>query len=87
MAKNDKEEFTCMVGEKCLVSWCLGESAGPGTTKVDSIDEWLDLWLDTPEEHFARYDGNEQYVTRIGRLATELNLDPDNVGFVAYRTN
>jgi hypothetical protein len=58
MAENDPTEFTCMVGEQTLVSWALGQYGGPGSTQVTSLEGWLDLWLDTPEEHFARYDGN-----------------------------
>src|SRR6185369_7834653 len=56
MAENDPKEFTCMVGEETLVQWGLGRSAGPGSTSVCSLEEWLDLWLDTPEEEFASYD-------------------------------
>lgn len=63
MAENDPKEFTCMVGEETLVQWGLGRSAGPGSTHVRSLQEWLDLWLDTPEEQWASYDGNEISVT------------------------
>ena len=63
MADSDPKEFTCMVGEETLVAWALGKYAGPGSTRVKSLDEWLDLWLDTPEEHFASYDGDERTVT------------------------
>jgi hypothetical protein len=59
MAQNDPQEFTCMVGEDTLVKWALGQYAGPGYTQVRSLDEWLDLWLDIPEEHFAAYDSAE----------------------------
>lgn len=63
MAHNDPEEFTCMVGEATLIAWGLGRSAGPGSTAVNSLDEWLDLWLDTPEEHWGSYDSTECDVT------------------------
>jgi hypothetical protein len=59
MAYNDPKEFTCMVGEETLIQWGLGQWAGPGSTQVQSLQEWLDLWLSIPEEHFASYDGNE----------------------------
>ena len=81
MAEHDPAEFTCMVGESTLISWGLGRADGPGTTKVRSLSEWLDLWPNTPEEHFASYDGDEVRVVGFS--------DPDNeIGFrpaVAYR--
>lgn len=82
-AKGDPENFTCMVGEDTLVSWALGQPAGPGTTEVCSLDEWLDLWLHTPEEEWASYDNAERDVERVGRLVDELGFTPT----VAYRTN
>jgi len=63
MAQDDAEEFACVVGTDTLVQWGLGQSAGPGSTAVNSLDEWLDLWLITPEEHWASYDGVEIDVT------------------------
>lgn len=63
MALNDPKEFTCMVGEATLIQWGLGRSAGPGSTAVNGLDEWLDLWIDTPEEHWASYDSTERDVT------------------------
>lgn len=66
MAQRDSEEFACMVGTDTLVAWGLGLSAGPGSTAVSSLEEWLDLWLDTPEEHFASYDSMERDVEAIG---------------------
>jgi len=60
MADNDPQEFTHMVGEQCLIAWALGTYAGPGSTQVSSLSEWLDLWLDTPEDHFASYDNIER---------------------------
>lgn len=63
MAESDPKEFTCMVGEDTLIAWGLGKYAGPGSTRVKSLGEWLDLWLDTPEEHFASYDGEEREVS------------------------
>ena len=83
LAENDKSEFVCMVGEETLVSWALGEYAGPGSTQVCSLEDWLDLWLDTPEEHLSSYDGCERQVDRIGRGAEEIGFTPE----VAYRCN
>jgi len=83
LAQNDPTEFACMVGEQTLVQWSLGQSAGPGYTKVNSLTEWLDLWENVPEEHWATYDGFEQPVTRVGILAQELDFIPT----VAYRAN
>lgn len=83
MAKNDKKEFTCLVGEETLIAWCLGEPAGPGTTKVDSLEKWLDLHLETPEEEWASYDGEEQEVEAVTLLDLELGWTPR----VAYRHN
>ena len=83
MAENDPKEFICMVGEKTLVAWALGQYAGPGSTQVKSLEEWLDLWLDTPAEHFASYDSNERDGSRCGKLREELGFTPT----VAYRHN
>jgi len=60
MAKNDPKEFACLVGEETLVQWGLGQYAGPGSTQVANLAEWLDLHLTVPEEHFASYDGVER---------------------------
>jgi len=79
LAKNDPEEFACIVGEETLIAWALGQWAGPGTSQVRSLNEWLDLWLDTPEEHFASWDGEEREFH---------SLHPDYQDYtVAYRTN
>ena len=60
MANNAPQEFTCMVGEETLVQWGLGQPAGPGYSKVCSLNDWLNLWLDTPEDQFAGYDSMER---------------------------
>ena len=46
------EEVMAILGAETLISWALGRSAGPGTSKVNNLKEWLDLYVDTPEEHF-----------------------------------
>jgi len=79
MAENDSKEFVCMVGEETLVAWALGQYAGPGSTHVQSLNEWLDLWLNTPEEHFASYDNCEN---------TFISKHPDYCDYtIAYRSN
>jgi len=83
LAQDDPKELTCLVGEKVLVNWGLGMSDGPGSTAVNSLEEWLDLWLDTPEEQWAGYDGRELMVDRVGTLINELGFRPT----VAYRYN
>jgi hypothetical protein len=62
MAERDPAEIRMMVGDETLIAWALGRRAGPGQTRVNSLTEWFDLWLDTPEEHFAGYDGTEASV-------------------------
>ena len=83
LAQDDPEEFACMVGVKVLINWGLGISDGPGTTAVSSQEEWLDLWLDTPEEEWATYDMVERTVNRVGTLVNDLGFKPT----VAYRSN
>jgi hypothetical protein len=86
MAQYDPKEFTCI--------WALGQYAGPGNSQVSSLDEWLDLWLDTPEEEFASYDGTERDCMIDEEMAEELgwNWNPNKndemlMDCVAYRWN
>lgn len=81
--REDPAEFRTIVGDETLIRWSLGQSAGPGNAQVSSLSEWLDLWLDTPEEEFASYDGDERRVQRVGYLRDELGFVPT----VAYRAN
>jgi len=84
MAETDPKEFTCMIGEEALIAWGLGQNYAPGSIGVNSLEEWLDLWLDTPEECWASYDGSEVDVDACGRILS------DELGFVptvAYRHN
>ena len=83
MARDDPEEFTCLVGTDTLVSWALGQRAGPGTAKVESLNAWLDVISQYPEEEFATFDGSEQEVERVGRLVEEIGFTPT----VAYQAN
>lgn len=84
MARDDATEFRHLVGDDALVSWALGEYAGPGSTQVRSLDEWLELWVNTPEEQWASYDGVECEVERVSEdIISEIGFTPT----VAYRAN
>lgn len=85
MAFHERDEFVLMVGADNLVSWCLGEYAGPGQEKVKSLDEWFDVVADHPEEEFASYDGEERYGTISKSLMEEIGFDSKDVVF--YRHN
>lgn len=50
------------VGAENLVLWALGQPAGPGTTQVNSLEEWFDLFADNPEEHWASEDMTERSI-------------------------
>jgi len=62
------EEVTCMLGAETLIAWALGREAGPGSTKVSSLKEWLDLHIDVPEEHFEE----EYSIETIGTNLVEI---------------
>lgn len=81
MVVNDPQEFSAIVGTETLVAWALGQRAGPGTVKVTSLSDWLDLVSRHPQDEWASYDGAEREVTRVGRLAGALGYVPT----VAYR--
>jgi hypothetical protein len=48
----DREMATELLGVDTLLSWAYGELGGPGSVKVKNLEEWLDLYLETPDEHF-----------------------------------
>jgi hypothetical protein len=84
MAENDQQEFIAIVGAETLVEWALGNSAGPGSVSVHSLDEWLDLVADYPEEQWGGYDGTERDVDACSPvLESKLGFYPR----VAYRWN
>jgi len=91
MAENDPSEFACIVGEQTLIAWALNQSAGPGSVQVHNLEEWLDLWLNTPEEQWASYDGEEiEGVCLSPRLCESLGVDYDKSAantWVVYRHN
>ena len=80
MAHNDKSEFTCLVGEAALIAWALGDSYAVGSMPTSSLEEWLDLSLSHPEEHFASYDGEERECLINESLADEMGVDWDHNG-------
>ena len=80
MVENDKLEFTCIVGEAALIAWALGEYYAVGSIECNSLEEWLDLWLDTPEEHWASYDGEERECYINESLPDEFDFDWDDDG-------
>jgi hypothetical protein len=81
MADHDLDELRSIIGDEVLIQWGLGQHAGPGDTPVKSLEEWLDLWLNNPEDHWASYDGDETEGTISAALADEINIkhDPDDV--------
>jgi len=50
--EDDRASAIEILGAETLMAWALGDPAGPGTSKVNSLEEWLDLYLDAPDEHF-----------------------------------
>ena len=52
MIEQDPDEAVHILGSDTLIQWALGRSAGPGSSKVSSLNEWLDLYKSAPEEHF-----------------------------------
>ena len=50
---DDPADAIQFLGAETLVRWALGQPAGPGLSQVRSLQEWLDLWLDTPEEELG----------------------------------
>ena len=85
MAEHDPKEFTCLVGEETLLAWALGRPAGPGNTKVRNLQEWLELWRNTPEEHWGSYDSTECDASICAELQEKLGYEGHEV--VVYRHN
>lgn len=83
-AEMPASELRCIIGDECLVAWALGEWAGPGSTQVRNLSEWLDLHKDAPEETLASYDSEECSVDAVTEALVEvLGFTPT----VAYRIN
>ena len=84
MAHNDPSEFTCIIGEDTLIKWALGQNASPGAVSVSSLEEWLDLHLDIPEETFGGWDGTEQDARINKNMQAVLNIYSNDC--VVYKT-
>jgi hypothetical protein len=84
LAETDPREFARIVGEDTLISWALGQYAGPGYEKVRSLEEWLDVVAENAEEELATYD---HWARGVEEADEELEK---NLGFrptVAFRTD
>jgi len=83
LANGDPKEFACLVGTDTLVAWALGQYAGPGSTHVTSLDKWLDLFLDVPEEEWGRQDGTEcgAFIDPNSEAAMEIGFVDDAVAY------
>ena len=85
MADNDPGELKAMLGEERMIEWAIGQSDSFG---ISSFDEFKDIIGDNPEEELGCYDGNECSVTRIGRLAEEMDVEDEDISEIyAYRRN
>lgn len=89
MADRSPEELRAILGDETLIQWGLGQYANPGSVSVKSLDEWLDLWLTAPEDHWASYDSKEIEGKISASVADELGIehDPDDIEIevVLYR--
>ncbi|RLG43286.1 MAG: hypothetical protein DRN81_06840 [Thermoproteota archaeon] len=85
LAESDPEELAFIVGEKALIAWGLGREYAVGSIGVSSLEDWLNLWEDVPEEHFASYDGLEVAARINKKLQRELFFDSGEV--VVYRAD
>jgi hypothetical protein len=83
MAEYDQGEFATIVGENTLIDWCLGNYAGPGDTKVPSIEDWFELWENAPEDQWAT-DMVEREGTLSKQAQEEIGFDEKEVVFYRY---
>jgi hypothetical protein len=68
-------------GEETLARWGLHLPAGPGTLKVASLQEYLDLWSEDCAQFFSP-DGEEREITFCSvQLVSALGFFPR----VAYK--
>lgn len=84
MAKHDRREFACLIGEERLVQWALGESDSYG---ISSLDDFLDVVAANPAEDLAGYDGNEVDVEVAEECREAIVEEFGFLPTVAYRTN
>ena len=84
MIEHNPEEFVCIVGANTLIKWAIGKPASPGSIKVTSLAEWLDVVANHPQEDWAGYDSEECLVSDSSdSLCKALGFVPG----VAYRHN
>ena len=86
MINNDPVEFRLIVGDNALIAWAFGENHAVGSVGCSSLNEWLDLTTEYPEEQWASYDGEEIELSS-NDSDNELQLELDFIPTVAYRWN
>ena len=69
---HDPREFRAIMGDERLIEWGCGESDSFG---ISSFEEFKEAVENVPEEHWARYDGNECECEIVPEWADE--PDPD----------
>ncbi len=76
-------------GAVCIAYGAFDEWLQQFVGRKTSLSDWLDLWLDTPEEHFASYDGHQIDAEGNAELWLELGGEefPESgwLSLVAYR--
>ena len=75
LAIEDADLFLSLVGAKNVLTWALGGCAGPDYRQVNSLEDWLDLWLHRPEEHWGKYDDQESLILFSHDNHTGMNED------------
>ncbi len=87
MCENDKEEFVAIIGVKTLLAWAMGESAGPGSCKCKSLEDWFDMTEDYPEEQWTPYDHEEIEGVEFNKHFENATGFDDRKHIVLYRHN
>lgn len=84
LAREDPGEFASAVGIESVVAWAFHEWGGPGQHQVMRLEDWLDLWLNTPIEHWSIDDTElDAHIEPDSAVAEEIGFDGDAV---AYQT-
>ena len=63
MSIEDPEEFADEIGLPALIAWSKGEPFARGSVNVESLTEWLDLFLEDPSDYW----GIEFIVTKMNK--------------------
>jgi len=79
MADKDPKEFRCLVGDETLISWGMGQYAGPGANQYRSATEWIESWKDIPEEQWGSCDSSEIDVEIPEGFLVDGDIDEDMV--------